>query len=189
MVFYNNSAQLRELNKHHTSQHTHEYGQPHSSNIGRILLQQPRDSLPNASLQEEPPESLPNISVENNSSLALQYSSYNHHANQSSSHSQSHKVAFPNHMLGEVNQSGYQHQPNVSVGTNQYTSQVQAAKVVLPNHRIMLGEANQNLPSDSQHQGNFSLTRSGLTFSANQSASSSQNISLPAMEWNHNSVV
>ena len=238
-------------------------------NSGRMLLQQPRDSLPNASLQGEPPESLPNISVENNSSLASQYPSYNHHVNQSSSHSQSHKVVFPNRsgMLGEVSQRGYQRQPgqpNIEVGANQYTSQVQAAKVVLPNRSAVLGEANhslyqnqtrrvndssgisqntsqyypnkvvlpnhsavlveanhsihqnqtgrsyddsiganqnasqyhpnkvvlpnhsavlaernQNVPSDAQHQSNFSLTRSGPVSSTDQTTSSSQNISLP----------
>ena len=66
-------------------------------------------------------------------------------------------------------------QPNVDVGASQYTSQLQGAKVVLPNHSAVLGEANQNLPSDAQHQGNFCW----LTFSADQTALSSQNILLP----------
>ena len=134
------------------------------------MLQQPHESLPNTSLQGEPPGSLPNISVENNGSLASQYPSYNHHANQSSSHSQSHKVVFHNRscMLGQVNQSGdYQHQsgqPNVDVGANQYASQEQGAKVILPNRSAMLGEVNR---SNYQNQ----TGRSNDSIRVNQNAS------------------
>ena len=127
------------------------------------MLQQPHESLPNTSLQGEPPGSLPNISVENNSSLTSQYPSYNHHANQSSSHSQSHKVVFHNRsgMLGQVNQSGdYQHQsgqPNVDVGANQYASQEQGAKVILPNHSAMLGEATHSIYQNQTGRSNDSI--------------------------------
>ena len=220
---YEEQLRLRSIHK----QGTMESYQRHVvvPNSGR-MLQQPRDSLPNTSLQGEPPESLPNISVENNGSLASQYPSYNHHANQSSSHSHSHKVVFPNRsgMLRAVNQSGYQHQPgqpNIDVGGNQYISLEQGAKIILPNHSIVLGEANhsihqnqagrvnnnsgvhqtasqyypnkvvlpnhsavlaernQNSALDSQYQSKTSLTRSGPVFSADQTALSSQNISLP----------
>ena len=105
-------------------------------------------------------------------------------ASQFTSQQQAGQVVFPNcsAVLGEANHNVYQNQtgrPNESIGINQNASQYYPNKVALPNHSAVLTERNPNLPLVAQHQSNFSLTRSGPVSSGDQTASSSQNISLP----------
>ena len=100
---------------------------------------------------------------------------------QCTSQEQAAKVVLPNRsaVLGEANHVAYHNQigrPNDATNVSQYHPN----KVVLPNHSAVLAERNQNLPSDAQHQSNFSLTRSGPVSSADQTTSSNQNISLPS---------
>ena len=57
MVFYNNSTPLQELDRHHTTQHTHVYGQPHGSHNSKLRMDAPTTghplSIQNARLNEE----------------------------------------------------------------------------------------------------------------------------------------
>ena len=177
VVTNNNSAMLGEVN-HSVDQH--QLGRPNVRvGASQFTLQQQAAKvvLPNRSaVLGEANHNINQTGRPNDDSIRV---------NQNASQYYSNKVVLPNRsgMLGEANHSIYLNQagrPSDSIGINQNASQYYPNKVVLPNHSAVLGERNQSLPSDAQHQSSFSMIRSAPVSSADQTALSSQNISLPS---------